>query len=292
MLEPVVDAAIRTCARQREIGAGASTAAASGSGVRSFMVGHRRRVRVSADLTGREPGSGAGSVLAMAAMNAMDGQPSSGVEAVAAFDFDGTLSTRDNFMPFLKRLAGTSGIVRALAVGAEGARVGALPMDPRRREGRGRAPAPPPAAMRRIIECNARDPSPPSRAPVTSAPRPSNGPTGTAPRATELVIVSASLAVTSARSRSGSASTRCSRPSSRSATTVASPADAGRNVRGAEKRRGCSTAGSHATARHDPFIWAYGDSSGDNGSGPVADRAVRLGRRTRTWAPPDPARSP
>ena len=29
-------------------------------------------------------------------------------DVVAAFDFDGTLSPRDNFVPFLRRFAGTS----------------------------------------------------------------------------------------------------------------------------------------------------------------------------------------
>jgi len=42
---------------------------------------------------------------------------------VAAFDFDGTLSTRDNFMPFLKLVAGTRAIGSALAAGT--ARCGA-----------------------------------------------------------------------------------------------------------------------------------------------------------------------
>ena len=34
---------------------------------------------------------------------------------VAAFDFDGTLSTRDNFVPFLRRVAGTTAVTRAMA---------------------------------------------------------------------------------------------------------------------------------------------------------------------------------
>jgi len=40
---------------------------------------------------------------------------------VAAFDFDGTLSTRDNLVPFLCRVAGTGAVVQALA--ASGARL-------------------------------------------------------------------------------------------------------------------------------------------------------------------------
>ena len=38
--------------------------------------------------------------------------------AVAAFDFDGTLSPRDNFVPFLRRVAGTSAVAGAFAAGA------------------------------------------------------------------------------------------------------------------------------------------------------------------------------
>ena len=38
------------------------------------------------------------------------------MRTVAAFDFDGTLSTRDNFIPFLRRVAGTATVNRALAV--------------------------------------------------------------------------------------------------------------------------------------------------------------------------------
>jgi len=34
---------------------------------------------------------------------------------VAAFDFDGTLSTRDNLAPFLRRLVGTRRLAAALA---------------------------------------------------------------------------------------------------------------------------------------------------------------------------------
>lgn len=40
---------------------------------------------------------------------------------VAAFDFDGTLSTRDNLVPFLCRVAGTGAVLRTLA--ASGARL-------------------------------------------------------------------------------------------------------------------------------------------------------------------------
>jgi phosphatidylglycerophosphatase C len=39
-------------------------------------------------------------------------------ECVAAFDFDGTLSTRDNFLPYLRTVAGTRDLVRAIAAAA------------------------------------------------------------------------------------------------------------------------------------------------------------------------------
>jgi HAD superfamily hydrolase (TIGR01490 family) len=37
---------------------------------------------------------------------------------VAAFDFDGTLSTRDNFVPFLRRVFGSAAVANALGAGA------------------------------------------------------------------------------------------------------------------------------------------------------------------------------
>lgn len=39
-------------------------------------------------------------------------------ECVAAFDFDGTLSTRDNFLPYLRIVAGTRDLARAIAAAA------------------------------------------------------------------------------------------------------------------------------------------------------------------------------
>ena len=39
-------------------------------------------------------------------------------DVVAAFDFDGTLSPRDNFVPFLRRFAGTPSVARAFSLGA------------------------------------------------------------------------------------------------------------------------------------------------------------------------------
>ena len=45
------------------------------------------------------------------------------MRVIAAFDFDGTLSTRDNVVPFLRRVAGTLPTVRAF--GGSGARLAA-----------------------------------------------------------------------------------------------------------------------------------------------------------------------
>jgi HAD superfamily hydrolase (TIGR01490 family) len=46
--------------------------------------------------------------------------PARNAPVVAAFDFDGTLSTRDNFVPFLCRVAGTAAVTRAMASGGVG----------------------------------------------------------------------------------------------------------------------------------------------------------------------------
>src|SRR3954462_8445861 len=105
---------MRRCARHREIGAGASTAAASGSGVRSFMVGHRRRAAWGPTLPVGGLQSGLDRVVAMARMSGTGSKP----VAVAAFDFDGTLSRRDNFVPFLHRFAGSPALAGAFATGA------------------------------------------------------------------------------------------------------------------------------------------------------------------------------
>jgi phosphatidylglycerophosphatase C len=56
----------------------------------------------------RRPASGNGSASS----------PPRDAPVVAAFDFDGTLSTRDNFIPFLCRVAGTPAVARALAASA------------------------------------------------------------------------------------------------------------------------------------------------------------------------------
>ena len=49
-------------------------------------------------------------------MTSVPGSPAADApRVVAAFDFDGTLSTRDNFVPFLTELVGIDGTVKTLA---------------------------------------------------------------------------------------------------------------------------------------------------------------------------------
>ena len=51
-----------------------------------------------------------------------DPHAGSTADTVAAFDFDGTLSTRDNFVPFLRRVAGTTAVTRAMATSSAATR--------------------------------------------------------------------------------------------------------------------------------------------------------------------------
>ena len=53
----------------------------------------------------------------------------------------------------------------------------------------------------------------------------------------------------------------------------------GENVRGPEKARRLDAWIAEELAGAAPFVWAYGDSSGDKELWARADRAVRLGRR-------------
>ena len=56
----------------------------------------------------------------------------------------------------------------------------------------------------------------------------------------------------------------------------------GANVRGPEKARRLDAWIARELPDTTSFVWAYGDSSGDNELWARADRAVRLGRRSRT----------
>ena len=53
----------------------------------------------------------------------------------------------------------------------------------------------------------------------------------------------------------------------------------GENVRGPEKARRLDSWIASELGGVEPFVWAYGDSSGDKELWARADRAVRLGRR-------------
>jgi HAD superfamily hydrolase (TIGR01490 family) len=194
---------------------------------------------------------------------------------VAAFDFDGTLSTRDNLVPFLCRVAGTGAVMRALA--ASGARTLSAGRAEWRRdtvkaevvrrlfEGEdaervatlGRAFAF--DIVRRHLRADAVDRVDWHR---TQGHR--------------LVVVSASLGV-------------YVRPVAEQlrfdavlATELEVDGDGrctgalvGANVRGAEKARRLD----QWLAGEPVYVWAYGDSSGDRELWHRADRPVRVGRR-------------
>ncbi|HLM17436.1 MAG TPA: HAD-IB family hydrolase [Acidimicrobiia bacterium] len=198
---------------------------------------------------------------------------------VAAFDFDGTLSTRDNFVPFLRRIAGTPATARAFATGAghvatagrsewtrNGIKAAVLE---RLLSGRDVADLDDAAhafaadVVRRHLRAEALERADWHR---TQGHR--------------LVIVSASLAA-------------YLRPIADQlcfdavlATELERDADGrltgrmqGLNVRGAEKAARLDAWIARELPGTTPFVWAYGDSSGDVELWARADRAVRLGRR-------------
>jgi phosphatidylglycerophosphatase C len=202
----------------------------------------------------------------------------SGADVVVAFDFDGTLSTRDNFVPFLRRVAGTPATVRAFATGA--ARVAKT----------GRSHWSRNAMKAELLdqlfgERNAADLEDTARTfaddVVASHLR------GEAVERADwhrtqghrIVIVSASLAVylrpIAERLRVDAV-----------LATELEVDDAGRltgrmdgeNVRGPEKARRLDAWIAESLPGATPFVWAYGDSSGDTELWARADRAVRLGR--------------
>ena len=114
---------MRRWARQRAPEDGAGDGATSVAGGCSVMVGRggprsvsRRGRRVGADVTGRRY-----PVQAMTSGRGTNGVDRTGADAatvVAAFDFDGTLSTRDNFVPFLREFAGGSTFAREMTSAA------------------------------------------------------------------------------------------------------------------------------------------------------------------------------
>jgi phosphatidylglycerophosphatase C len=204
-------------------------------------------------------------------------RPDRATPVVAAFDFDGTLSTRDNFVPFLFRAVGTSAAAQALA--ASGVRVARngrsewrrdavkaevlrrifTDFDADRFETLGRAFAF--DIARRHLRAEAVDRVDWHRT-----------------QGHKLVVVSASLGVyvrpVAERLRFDAVL----------ATDLEVGADGmltgnleGANVRGVEKARRLD-----AWLGDEPaYVWAYGDSSGDRELWARADRAVRVTRKHR-----------
>jgi phosphatidylglycerophosphatase C len=200
-------------------------------------------------------------------------------DVVAAFDFDGTLSDRDNVLPFLRRVAGTAETAQAFAAtAAHLARAG------RRHWSRDDVKA---EVVRRLLAGREAD------AVETSARGFAADVVGRHLRASaveladwhrtqghRLVIVSASFAVylrpIADRLRFDAVlATEFEVEDGRLTGRLE-----GANVRGPEKARRLE-AWLDATFDGRPaFLWAYGDSSGDRELWARADRAVRLGRRS------------
>jgi phosphatidylglycerophosphatase C len=203
--------------------------------------------------------------------------PTRDTEAVvAAFDFDGTLSTRDNFVPFLCRVAGTPAVVRALAL--SGIRVA------------GRGPSHIRNALKEQVVASLLAGMPAARLDMIGRAfafdvlrRHLRADTVERvdwhrTQGHRLVIVTASLGVyvrpVAERLRFDGVL----------ATELEVAADgtltgrlAGANVRGPEKARRLD-----AWLAEDPaYVWAYGDSAGDRDLWARADHPVRVSKRTR-----------
>jgi phosphatidylglycerophosphatase C len=196
------------------------------------------------------------------------------VDAVAAFDFDGTLSPRDNVVPFLRRIVGTGAAARGFTTAAlHVAKAG------RAHWSRNAIKA---AVLHELIAGrDVDDLDDTARAFAAEIIRDHLRPEAVEradwhrEQGHRIVIVSASLAV-------------YLRPVAEHLrfdavlATELEVGDDGRltgrmvgeNVRGPEKVRRLDAWLDGAT----PFVWAYGDSSGDTELWARADRAVRLGR--------------
>jgi len=199
---------------------------------------------------------------------------------VAAFDFDGTLSTRDNFMPFLKLVAGSRAIGSALAAGAAccGARGrkawnrDEIKAEVIRRLFTGRNAV----AMDVLARGFADDV-------VRSYLRAETIEQADWHRTQghELVIVSASLGMylrpIAERLRFDAV---LSTDLEIGPDGLLTGRIAGANVRGAEKARRLDA----WLGERPAYVWAYGDSSGDKMLWARADRPVRVGRRAQLLA--------
>ena len=193
---------------------------------------------------------------------------------VAAFDFDGTLSTRDNFLPYLRIVAGTRDLARAIATAAPA--LAASRRDPHQRDVakaiviRGTLAGRSEASLRDLGARYARLVVTRHLAPDTMARLEAHRADGHA-----LVLVSASLHVyldsigellgvdaVLATALEVNGDGRCTGELS------------GANVRGIEKVRRLD----EWLAGRDVVIHAYGDSSGDDELLARADHGVRVGR--------------
>ena len=207
-------------------------------------------------------------------MNAMEA-----VDVVAAFDFDGTLSPRDNVVPFLRRVAGTRATIAAFAATAA------------KLAGAGRSWWTRDAAKEEMVRrlLGGRD----ANAVDTVARAFAQDILDRHLRADaiqradwhrtqghRLVIVSASFATylrpVAERLRFDAVLATELEVGDDGALTGRLR---GANVRGGEKARRLDAWIAHEYPGTSPFVWAYGDSSGDKELWGRADRAVRMGRR-------------
>jgi phosphatidylglycerophosphatase C len=195
-------------------------------------------------------------------------------ECVAAFDFDGTLSTRDNFLPYLRIVAGTGDLARAIAAAVPA--LAASRRDPRQRDVakaiviRGTLAGRSEAYLRDVGARYARLVVARYLAPDSLARLEAHRADGHA-----LVLVSASLHVYL------DAIAELLGVDAVLATALAVDADgrctgelAGANVRGVEKVRRLD----EWLAGRDMVVHAYGDSSGDDELLARADHGTRVGR--------------
>jgi phosphatidylglycerophosphatase C len=200
---------------------------------------------------------------------------------VVAFDFDGTLSTRDNFVPFLRLVAGTPAISSAISLGALRCGIGgrkswtrdSIKAEVVRRLFAGRSAATIDVLARGFADDIVRSYLRTEMVEQADWHR---------TQGHELVIVSASLgsylrpvaerlrfdAVLATELEVG--------PEGRYTGRLA-----GANVRGAEKARRLDA----WIGSGDAYVWAYGDSAGDRVLLARADEARRVGKRNPKGAP-------
>lgn len=192
--------------------------------------------------------------------------------AVAAFDFDGTLTRRDSLVPFLRRVAGTA---TWSAAGIAGLRHGATRDAGRRRDlvketmirrvfsGR------PTAAVEQLAEQYAAELA------DRMWPRSVERVAWHAERGDRLVLVSASLALYARPAAQAMGFDEVVAVELETADGRFTGAMRGPNVRGPEKAVRLRA----LLGERRPEIWAYGNSAGDAAMLAMADRPHRVTRR-------------